>query len=86
MDTSAHDAICGVAPVSVIFDAVIETINQLGPRQTKKHCCGNIMFSINVSLFAYLEKYCCKNKICLSGRKIFPLQVQKHFWCGSNVS
>ena len=38
----------------------------LGPGQTRKHCCGNIMFLINVSLFAHLGKHCCGNKICLT--------------------
>ena len=32
----------------------------LSPGQTRKHCCGNIMFLINVSLFVHLGKYCCE--------------------------
>ena len=55
------------------------------PGQTRKHCCKNIMFPINISLFAHLRKHCCGNKICFSGSKNVSQLIQKHFCCGNNV-
>ena len=37
-------------------------ITVLSPGPTRKHCCENIMFPINVSLFAYLGKHCYRVK------------------------
>ena len=62
------------------------SLGTLSLGQTRKHRCGNIMFPINVSLFAHLGKHCCGSKICLPGRKYVSQQISKHFCCGNNVS
>ena len=47
---------------------------------------GNILFPINVPLFAHLRKHCCGNKMCFPGSKNVSQEIQKHFCCGNNVS
>ena len=49
---------------------VVETLfsikaNQCFSVSLGKHSCGNIMFSINVSLFVYLDKHCCGNAMLI---------------------
>ena len=56
------------------------------PGQTRKHCCGNIVFPINVFPFPDLRKHCCRNKLCFPRRKNVFQQNEKHFCCGNNVS
>ena len=60
--------------------------NLASPRQTRKHKCGNVMFAINVFLFAHLRKHCSGNKIGFPGSKNVSRQIQKNFCCGNNVS
>ena len=38
---------------------MLDLTSLLSPDQTRKHYCENIMFHINVSLFAHLGKHCC---------------------------
>ena len=61
-------------------------LKSLSHGQTRKRCCGNIAFRINISLFVHLGKHCCGDKICIPGRKNVSQQIQKHFCCGNNVS
>ena len=45
---------------------------KVSPGQTRRHCCGNIMFATNVSLFVHPWKHRCGNKICFPGSKNGP--------------
>ena len=52
-------------------------VHQLSPAPTRKHCGGNIMFPMNVSLFAHLGKHCCGNKIPARQNIVFPIRHVK---------
>ena len=47
----------------------------------QKHCCGNTMFPMNVSLFAHLGKHFCGSQICFPGSKnVFRTNLNlKHY-------
>ena len=51
----------------------------LRPVQTRKHCCGNTVVSLNVSPFARTGNICCGNIFCFRETKNVSDFFQKHF-------
>ena len=51
----------------------------LSSRQTRKHCCGNIMFPVNVSLFSLSENIVAETKFASKEAKMFPNKFRNIF-------
>ena len=54
---------------NIMEEDLVFKLNKSPGRTIGNIICRNIMFPINVSLFAHLEKHCFGNKICLPGSK-----------------